>query len=135
ATASMLSYVLFSCLLLSVQAHNCQVSEIIRFTTRLLDKNSVDCPCTEATASSCSCLPIPEAGHELSCFVEGTEHLMKNNMNSKEILQRLNRSFQTQLDRKFCGHLSHSNQCQAKTKGNVKQFLTEILKTYQAIKK
>ncbi|XP_064377172.1 solute carrier family 25 member 48 isoform X4 [Dromaius novaehollandiae] len=101
----------------------------------LQDKNSVDCPCTEATASSCSCLPIPEAGHELSCFVEGTEHLMKNNMNSKEILQRLNRSFQTQLDRKFCGHLSHSNQCQAKTKGNVKQFLTEILKTYQAIKK
>uniref|UniRef100_A0A8C4JXD6 IL9 protein n=1 Tax=Dromaius novaehollandiae TaxID=8790 RepID=A0A8C4JXD6_DRONO len=121
----MLSYVLFSCLLLSVQAHNCQVSEIIRFTTRLLVSGSL----------SCSCLPIPEAGHELSCFVEGTEHLMKNNMNSKEILQRLNRSFQTQLDRKFCGHLSHSNQCQAKTKGNVKQFLTEILKTYQAIKK
>ncbi|XP_062443754.1 solute carrier family 25 member 48 isoform X4 [Rhea pennata] len=66
--ASMLSYVLFSCLLLSVQAHNCQVSEIIRFTNHLLnvqaenvqDKNSVNCPCKEPIASSCLCLSIPE---------------------------------------------------------------------------
>ncbi|KFV78884.1 hypothetical protein N308_05242, partial [Struthio camelus australis] len=133
--ASMLSYMLFSCLLLSVQAHNCKVSEIIRYTKHLLDENPVNCPCRETTVSSCSCLPIPETGHELSCFVEGTEHMMKNSMLSNEILQRLNQSFQNQRDRKLCGHLSRSDQCQSKTKGNVKEFLTEILKTYQAIKK
>lgn len=34
--ASMLSYILLSCVLLSVQAQNCQVSEIIRNTRSLL---------------------------------------------------------------------------------------------------
>ncbi|XP_010217179.1 PREDICTED: uncharacterized protein LOC104571748 [Tinamus guttatus] len=111
AGASMLTYLLLSSLLLAVQAHYCQVSEIIRFTNRLL------------------------AGHELSCFVEGTERLMENNVEPKEILRLLNQSFQIQLERKFCGHLSRSSRCQSRDKGNVKEFLTTILKTYQAIKK
>ncbi|KGL73015.1 hypothetical protein N309_06830, partial [Tinamus guttatus] len=133
--ASMLTYLLLSSLLLAVQAHYCQVSEIIRFTNRLLDQISVNCPCKEPTTSSCLCLPIPEAGHELSCFVEGTERLMENNVEPKEILRLLNQSFQIQLERKFCGHLSRSSRCQSRDKGNVKEFLTTILKTYQAIKK
>uniref|UniRef100_A0A8C6Z5M2 Interleukin-9 n=1 Tax=Nothoprocta perdicaria TaxID=30464 RepID=A0A8C6Z5M2_NOTPE len=111
AGASMLTYVLLSSLLLSVQGHYCQVSEII------------PPECGE------------NAGHELSCFVEGTERLMESNGNPKQILRLLNQSFQTQLERKFCGHLSRSNRCQSRDKGNVKEFLTEILKTYQAIKK
>ncbi|KAM6299762.1 uncharacterized protein AAHN32_007251 [Aegotheles albertisi] len=85
--ASMLSYILCSCLLLSVQAQCCSVSEIIRYTKLLL---------------SCSCLPIAEPGHELACFVEGTEHMLKNNISSREIIIRLNRAFQIQLDRKLC---------------------------------
>lgn len=34
--ASMLSYILLSCVLLSVQAQKCQVNEIIRYTNHLL---------------------------------------------------------------------------------------------------
>ncbi|XP_025919321.1 uncharacterized protein LOC112964921 [Apteryx rowi] len=141
ANASMLSYVFFSCLLLSVQAHDCQVREIMLFTNRLLaeklqDKTSVNCSCREPTANSCLCLPIPEPGHELSCFVEGTERLMNASVTSEATtLQLLNRSFQTQLERKFCGQLSRSDQCQSKTKGNMKEFLTQIRKSYQEINK
>ncbi|KAM6116177.1 interleukin-9 [Pterocles gutturalis] len=118
--ASMLSHILFSCLLLSVPAQNCSVSEIIRHTQRLL---------------SCSCLPIAEPGHELACFVEGTEHMLKNNMSSSVIIARLNVAFQTQLDRNLCESLAREHQCQYKTKGNVKEFLSKILRTYQAITK
>ncbi|KAM6251224.1 uncharacterized protein LJ264_009109 [Porphyrio hochstetteri] len=119
-SASMLSYILLSCLLLSVQAQNCSVREIIRYTNRLL---------------SCSCLPIAEPGHELACFVEGTEHMLKNNASSMPIIARLNQAFQTQLDRNLCESLARGHQCQYKTKGNVKEFLNEILRTYQAIHK
>ncbi|KAM7101308.1 uncharacterized protein J5F26_008847 [Ciconia maguari] len=65
--ASMLPYLLFTCLLLSVQAQSCNVREIIRYTNHLL---------------SCSCLPIAEPGHELACFVEGTKYMLKNNISS-----------------------------------------------------
>ncbi|KFQ96775.1 hypothetical protein Y956_00882, partial [Nipponia nippon] len=137
--ASMLSYMLFSCLLLSVQAHNCSVREIIRYTKHLLGESSVSCPCRETAVSSCSCLPIPEPGHELACFVEGTEHMLKNNIlnhnTSNTIIARLNLTFQTQLDRKLCESLARGNQCQYKTKGNVKEFFNKILRTYQAINK
>ncbi|KFQ52953.1 hypothetical protein N334_12216, partial [Pelecanus crispus] len=133
--ASMLSYILFSSLLLSVQAQNCSVGEIIRHTRRLLVENSISCPCRETAVSSCSCLPIAEPGHELACFVEGTEHMLKNNVSSKLIIERLNLTFQTQLDRKLCASLARENQCQYKTKGNVKEFLNKILRTYQAISK
>ncbi|KFP73316.1 hypothetical protein N311_04696, partial [Apaloderma vittatum] len=100
--ASMLSYILFSCLLLSVQAQNCNVRDIIRYTKRLLDESSESCPCKETAVSSCSCLPIAEPGHELACFVEGTEHMLKNNVSSNAVITRLNRTFQTQLDRNLC---------------------------------
>ncbi|XP_027650162.1 uncharacterized protein LOC130154186 [Falco biarmicus] len=133
--ASMLSSILFSCLLLSVQAQNCSVREIIRYTKRLLEGSSVSCPCRETAASSCSCLPIAESGHELACFVEGTEHMLKNNVSSSAVIARLNLTFQTQLDRKFCESLARGNQCQYKTKGNVKEFLNKILTTYQEINK
>ncbi|KFO69910.1 hypothetical protein N303_03171, partial [Cuculus canorus] len=132
---SMLSYILFSFLLLSVQAQKCSVHEIIRFTTRLLDKSSLSCPCRETAVSSCSCLPIPEPGHELPCFVEGTEHMLKNNISSKAIIERLNLTFQTQLDRKLCESLARGDQCQYKTKGDVEEFLNKILRTYRAINK
>ncbi|XP_067161161.1 interleukin-9 [Apteryx mantelli] len=103
---------------------------------KLQDKTSVNCSCREPTASSCLCLPIPEPGHELSCFVEGTERLMNASVTSEATtLQLLNRSFQTQLERKFCGQLSRSDQCQSKTKGNMKEFLTQIRKSYQEINK
>uniref|UniRef100_A0A663FF78 Interleukin 9 n=1 Tax=Aquila chrysaetos chrysaetos TaxID=223781 RepID=A0A663FF78_AQUCH len=127
--ASMLSYILFSCLLLSVQAQNCSVGEIIRYT------NSVSCPCRETAVSSCSCLPIAEPGHELACFVEGTEYMLKNNISSNVIIARLNVAFQTQLGRNLCESLARGDQCQYKTKGNVKEFLNKILRTYQAINK
>ncbi|NWS75595.1 IL9 protein, partial [Crotophaga sulcirostris] len=133
--ASMLSYMLFSLLLLSVQAQRCSVGEIIRFTTRLLEESSVSCPCRETAASSCSCLPIAEPGHELPCFVEGTEHMLKTNTSSNAVLARLNQTFQIQLDRKLCESLARGDQCQYKTKGNVTEFLNKILTTYQAINK
>ncbi|KFP04325.1 hypothetical protein N300_08557, partial [Calypte anna] len=133
--ASMLPYLLFSFLLLSVQAQNCSVREIIRHTKHLLRDDSVGCPCRETAGSSCSCLPIAEPGYELACFVEGTEHMLKNNVSSNEVTTRLNLTFQIQLDRKLCESLARGNQCQYKTKGNVKEFLNTILRTYQAINK
>ncbi|KAM7007918.1 uncharacterized protein RBU47_008501 [Passerculus sandwichensis] len=117
--ASMLSYILLSCLLLSVQAQYCGVREIIRYTQLLL---------------SCSCLPIPESGHELACFVDGTKHL-KENTPSNPVIERLYWTFQAQLDRSLCKRLAHGDQCQYKTKGNVKEFLKKILTTYQEIEK
>ncbi|KAM6356482.1 uncharacterized protein FN964_005820 [Alca torda] len=131
----MLSYILFSCLLLSVQAQNCSVREIIRYTNRLLEERSLGCPCRETAGSSCSCLPIAEPGHELACFVEGTEHMLKNNLSSNTIISRLNLTFQAQRDRNLCESLARGKQCQYKTKGNVKEFLNKILRTYQAINK
>ncbi|XP_040460096.1 solute carrier family 25 member 48 isoform X3 [Falco naumanni] len=101
----------------------------------LKEGSSVSCPCRETAASSCSCLPIAESGHELACFVEGTEHMLKNNVSSSAVIARLNLTFQTQLDRKFCESLARGNQCQYKTKGNVKEFLNKILTTYQEINK
>ncbi|NWT58838.1 IL9 protein, partial [Erythrocercus mccallii] len=133
--ASMLSYILFSCLLLSVQAEYCGVREIIRYTQRLLDDSSVSCPCRQTAISSCSCLPIPEHGHELACFVDGTKHLMENNNSSNLVITRLYLTFQAQLDRNLCERLAHSDQCQYETKGNVKEFLKKIMTTYQKIDK
>ncbi|NWT38371.1 IL9 protein, partial [Rissa tridactyla] len=133
--ASMLSYILFSCLLLSVHAQNCSVREIIRYTNRLLEERSLGCPCRETAGSSCSCLPIAEPGHELACFVEGTEHMRQNNLSSNTIIEWLNRIFQAQRDRNLCESLARGKQCQYKTKGNVKEFLKKILQTYQAINK
>ncbi|NXB27363.1 IL9 protein, partial [Eulacestoma nigropectus] len=133
--ASMLSHILFSCLLLSVQAEYCGVREIIRYTEHLLDNSSVSCPCRQAAVSSCSCLPIPERGHELACFVNGTKHLMENNESSNPVIIRLYWTFQALLDRNFCKRLAHGDQCQYKTKGNVKEFLKAILTTYQEINK
>ncbi|NXO16504.1 IL9 protein, partial [Oriolus oriolus] len=133
--ASMLSYILFSCLLLSVQAEYCGVREIIRYTERLFDDSSLSCPCKQAAVSSCSCLPIPERGHELACFVDGTKHLLENNNSSNPVITRLYWTFQALLDRNLCKRLAHGNQCQYKTKGNVKEFLKTILTTYQEINK
>uniref|UniRef100_A0A8B9M0L8 Interleukin-9 n=1 Tax=Accipiter nisus TaxID=211598 RepID=A0A8B9M0L8_9AVES len=127
--ARMLSYILFSCLLLSVQAQNCSVGEIIRYTKRL----SVSCPCRETAVSVSISLLRP--GHELACFVEGTEYMLKNNISSNVIITMLNKAFQTQLERNLCESLARGNQCQYKTKGNVKEFLNKILRTYQAINK
>ncbi|XP_012984011.2 interleukin-9 [Melopsittacus undulatus] len=131
--ASMLPYILFSCLLLCVQAQNCSVREIIRHTKLLLQESPLSCPCRETAVNSCSCLPIAEPGHELPCFVEGTEHMLKHNISSNTVVERLNLSFQIQLDRKLCESLAHGTQCQYKIKGNVKEFLTKILRTYQEI--
>ncbi|KFQ90396.1 Interleukin-9, partial [Phoenicopterus ruber ruber] len=133
--ASMLSYILFSGLLLSVQAQHCSVREIIRYTKHLLDQSPLSCPCRETAVNSCSCLPIAEPGHELACFVEGTKHMLNTKALSKPAIARLNQAFQIQLDRNLCESLAHGNQCQYKTKGNVKEFLNKILKTYQAIHK
>ncbi|NWV74227.1 IL9 protein, partial [Dasyornis broadbenti] len=133
--ASMLSYILFSCLLLSVQAEYCGVREIIRYTKRLLNDSSVSCPCRQTAVSSCSCLPIPEPGHELACFAEGTKHLQENNNSSNPVITRLHLTFQTLLDRNLCESLAHGDQCQYKNKGNVKEFLNKILTTYQAMNK
>ncbi|KFP80536.1 hypothetical protein N310_00934, partial [Acanthisitta chloris] len=133
--ASMLSYILFSCLLLSVQAEYCSVQEIIRYTMRLLGDSSVSCPCRQTAVSSCSCLPIPEPGHELACFAEGTKHLMENNQSSNAVITRLYLTFQSLLDRNLCQSLARENQCQYETKGNVKEFLNKILRTYQAFSK
>ncbi|NXB42138.1 IL9 protein, partial [Leucopsar rothschildi] len=134
--ASMLPYILFSCLLLSVQAEGCGiVREIIRYTERLLDNSSVSCPCRQTDISSCSCLPIPERGHELACFVDGTKYLMENNESSNPVIERLYWTFQALLDRNLCERLAYSNQCQYETKGNVTEFLEKILTTYQAIEK
>uniref|UniRef100_A0A803W0B7 Interleukin 9 n=1 Tax=Ficedula albicollis TaxID=59894 RepID=A0A803W0B7_FICAL len=133
--ASMLSYILFSCLLLSVQAEYCAVREIIRYTQRLRDNSSVSCPCRQTAISSCSCLPIPERGHELACFVDGTKHLVENNESSKPVIERLYLTFQALLDRELCKRLARGNQCQYETKGNVTEFLEKILTTYQEIDK
>ncbi|XP_071299108.1 interleukin-9-like [Agelaius tricolor] len=132
--ASMLSHILLSCLLLSVQAEYCGVREIIRYTQRLLDDSSVSCPCRQTATSSCSCLPIPERGHELACFVDGTKHLMENT-SSNPVITRLYWTFQALLDRSLCKRLAHGDQCQYETKGNVKEFLKKILTTYQEIEK
>ncbi|KFP41929.1 hypothetical protein N324_12383, partial [Chlamydotis macqueenii] len=133
--ASMLPHILFSCLLLSVQAQNCSVREIIRYTKRLLVSGSMlDFNDQSFHFQSCLCLPIAEPGHELACFVEGTEHMLKNNI-STAITARLNLTFQTQLDRHLCESLARGDQCRYKTKGNVKEFLNKILRTYQAINK
>ncbi|KAL2299420.1 hypothetical protein Nmel_014076 [Mimus melanotis] len=132
--ASMLSYILFSCLLLSVQAEYCGVREIIRYTERL-DNSSVSCPCRQTAISSCSCLPIPERGHELACFVDGTKLLMENNESSNPVIKRLYWTFQALLDRNLCKRLARGNQCQYETKGNVTEFLEKILTTYQAMEK
>uniref|UniRef100_A0A8C2Y753 Interleukin 9 n=1 Tax=Coturnix japonica TaxID=93934 RepID=A0A8C2Y753_COTJA len=124
--ASMLSYILLSCVLLSVQAQNCQVSEIIRNTRSLLNKTQGCCPCRETAA-------IP--GHELACFVEGTEHMLEHNMTSNTKLLLLNQSFQMQRDRNLCESLTRGKKCEYKTKGTVRTFLEKILKTYQEIHK
>ncbi|NP_001032914.1 interleukin 9 isoform X1 [Gallus gallus] len=133
--ASMLSYILLSCVLLSVQAQNCQVSEIIRNTRSLLNKTQESCPCRETAATPCSCLPIPEPGHELACFVEGTKHMLEHNMTSNIKLLLLNQSFQIQRDRNLCESLTRGKKCEYKTKGTVRTFLEKILKTYQEIHK
>ncbi|KFW02330.1 hypothetical protein N326_02965, partial [Eurypyga helias] len=133
--ASMLSYILFSCLLLSVQAQNCSVREIILYTKLLLMDSSLSCPCRETAVSSCSCLPIAEPGHELACFVDGTQHMLENNVSSTTVTAMLNKSFQIQLDRRLCESLAREHQCQYKTKGTVKEFLNKILRTYQAVNK
>uniref|UniRef100_A0A669PUK8 Interleukin 9 n=1 Tax=Phasianus colchicus TaxID=9054 RepID=A0A669PUK8_PHACC len=133
--ASMLSYILLSCVLLSVQAHNCQVREIIRNTKSLLNKTEESWSCRETAATPCSCLPIPEPGHELACFVEGTNHMMEHNMTTDNRLFLLNQSFQIQLDRNLCESLTSGKECKYKTKGTVKTFLEKILKTYQEIHK
>ncbi|KFP18437.1 Interleukin-9, partial [Egretta garzetta] len=134
--ASMLPYILLlACLLLSGQAQSCSVSEIIRHTTYLLESSPASCPCRERAVGSCSCLPIAEPGYEVACFVEGTTHMLENNVSSKQAVTRLKRIFQTQLDRKLCESLTRGNQCQYKTKGNVEEFLNKILRTYQAINK
>ncbi|NXM42474.1 IL9 protein, partial [Gymnorhina tibicen] len=132
--ASMLSYILFSCLLLSVQAEYCPVREIIRYTERLLDDSSVSCPCRQTAVNSCSCLPIPERGHELACFVNGTK-LLENNNSSNPVITRLYWTFQALLDRNICKRLAHGDQCQYETKGNVTEFLKTILTTFQEINK
>ncbi|NXK32418.1 IL9 protein, partial [Piprites chloris] len=135
-TASMLPYILFSGLLLSVQAeHYCGAREIIRYTKRLLDDSSLSCPCRQTAGSSCSCLPIPEPGHELACFVEGTKQMLKANMPPKPVLTRLHQTFQALLDRNLCESLSRGDQCQYKTKGTVTEFLNKIQTTYQAMNK
>uniref|UniRef100_A0A8C3MZ45 Uncharacterized protein n=1 Tax=Geospiza parvula TaxID=87175 RepID=A0A8C3MZ45_GEOPR len=126
--ASMLSYILFSCLLLSVQAEYCGVREIIRYTQRLLDDSSVSCPCRQTATS------VSTRGHELACFVDGTKHLMENT-SSNPVITRLYWTFQALLDRSLCKRLAHSDQCQYETKGNVKEFLKKILTTYQEIDK
>ncbi|XP_068885426.1 interleukin-9-like [Aphelocoma coerulescens] len=133
--ASMLSYILLSCLLLSVQAEYCGVREIIRYTEHLLGNSPVSCPCRQAAVRSCSCLPIPESGHELACFVNGTKHLLENNESSNPVITRLYWTFQALLDRKLCKRMAHGDQCQYKTKGNVTEFLETILTTYQKINK
>ncbi|NXY89177.1 IL9 protein, partial [Alcedo cyanopectus] len=133
--ASMLSFILFSCLLLSVQAKNCYFSEIIRYTNRLLNEGSASCPCRDAAVNSCSCLPIAEPGHELACFVEGTAHMLNANMSSHTMVELLNRSFRMQLDRKLCQSLARDNKCLYNTKGNVEEFLKKILSAYQTINK
>ncbi|NWI79202.1 IL9 protein, partial [Dryoscopus gambensis] len=133
--ASMLSYILLSCLLLSVQAEYCGVQEIIRYTERLLDDSSVSCPCRQTAVSSCSCLPIPERGHELACFVNGTKLLLENNNSSHPVITRLYWTFQALLDRNLCKRLAHGDECQYETKGNVTEFLKTILTTYQEINK
>ncbi|KAJ7395837.1 hypothetical protein BTVI_151081 [Pitangus sulphuratus] len=75
----MLSYVLLSALLLSVQAEQyCGAREILRYTKRLLP------------------------GHELACFVEGTQHMLKTSVSSKPVLARLHQTFQALLDRNLC---------------------------------
>ncbi|XP_063204979.1 solute carrier family 25 member 48 isoform X2 [Chroicocephalus ridibundus] len=101
----------------------------------LKEERSLGCPCRETAGSSCSCLPIAEPGHELACFVEGTEHMRQNNLSSNTIIEWLNRIFQAQRDRNLCESLARGKQCQYKTKGNVKEFLKKILQTYQAINK
>uniref|UniRef100_A0A8C5JDA4 IL9 protein n=1 Tax=Junco hyemalis TaxID=40217 RepID=A0A8C5JDA4_JUNHY len=98
------------------------------------DDSSVSCPCRQTATSSCSCLPIPESGHELACFVDGTKHL-KENTPSNRVIERLYWTFQAQLDRSLCKRLAHGDQCQYETKGNVKEFLKKILTTYQEIEK
>ncbi|NXF03828.1 IL9 protein, partial [Smithornis capensis] len=133
--ASMLSYILFSCLLLSVQAEYCGVREIIRYTNQLLRDSSVSCPCRQAAVRSCSCLPIPEPGHELTCFVDGTKHMLETNITSKPVITRLYQTFQSLLDRNLCESLPHGDQCQYKTKGNGTEFLNKILTTYQGLHK
>ncbi|NXM78380.1 IL9 protein, partial [Serilophus lunatus] len=133
--ASMLSQILFSCLLLSVQAEYCGVREIIRYTNRLLGDSSVSCPCRQTDVSSCSCLPIPEPGHELTCFVEGTKHMLKTNISSIPVVTRLYQTFQALLDRDLCESLPRGDECQYKTKGNGTEFLNKILATYQKINK
>uniref|UniRef100_A0A8V0YJT4 Interleukin 9 n=1 Tax=Gallus gallus TaxID=9031 RepID=A0A8V0YJT4_CHICK len=124
--ASMLSYILLSCVLLSVQAQNCQVSEIIRNTRSLLNKTQESCPCRETAATP---------GHELACFVEGTKHMLEHNMTSNIKLLLLNQSFQIQRDRNLCESLTRGKKCEYKTKGTVRTFLEKILKTYQEIHK
>ncbi|KFO85640.1 hypothetical protein N320_03210, partial [Buceros rhinoceros silvestris] len=133
-SASMLSHVLFFCLLLSVQAQNCVFNEIIRHTSHLLEETSLSCPCRETDVSPCSCLPIAEPGHELACFVEGTEYMLKN-ISSNTLITRLNKSFQAQLDRKLCESLAREDHCRYMTKGNVEEFLKKILGSYQKINK
>ncbi|OWK60334.1 hypothetical protein RLOC_00007967 [Lonchura striata] len=113
--ASMLSYILFSWLLLSVQAEYCGVREIIRYTQRLLDDSS--------------------RGHELACFVDGTKHLMENSTSPSPVITRLYLTFQALLDRSLCKRLAHGDQCQYEAKGNVKEFLEKILTTYQEMDK
>ncbi|KFP25616.1 hypothetical protein N325_07378, partial [Colius striatus] len=133
--ASMLSYILLSCLLLSVQAQVCSVRDIIRYTQLLIKESPASCPCRETADNSCSCLPIAEPGHELACFVEGTRHMLESNFSSNTVIQWLNLTFQIQRDRNLCGSLARGDQCRYKTKGNVKEFLSKILRTYQAINK
>uniref|UniRef100_A0A8C5U6S6 Interleukin-9 n=1 Tax=Malurus cyaneus samueli TaxID=2593467 RepID=A0A8C5U6S6_9PASS len=138
--ASMLSYILFSCLLLSVQAERCRVREIIPSIKRLLDDSSVSCPCSETDNTKCilgfsNASFVEQPGHELACFVDGTKHLQKNSKSSNPVITRLHRTLQTLLDRKLCEKLARGDQCQYKTKGNVQEFLNKIRTTFQAINK
>uniref|UniRef100_A0A8C3UCB7 Uncharacterized protein n=1 Tax=Catharus ustulatus TaxID=91951 RepID=A0A8C3UCB7_CATUS len=133
--ASMLSYILFSCLLLSVQAEYCGVREIIRYTDCLLNNSSPSCPRGQTAISFSNAFFVEQRGHELACFVDGTKHLMENNKSSNVVIERLHSTFQAQLDRNLCKRLAHGHQCQYETKGNVTEFLEKILTTYQEIDK
>ncbi|XP_039339862.1 interleukin-9 [Mauremys reevesii] len=133
----MLSYIVFCCGLLCVQAHMyCRVEEIIRNTHELLAENFETCDCS--LTSSCLCLPISWTGCELSCFVDGFKRMnetLQVGVDVRDTIRHVHRSL-SQLQKKTCKNLlTCRGPCHTNSTGNIEKFLTLVKTTFQQVRK
>ncbi|XP_025051805.1 interleukin-9 [Alligator sinensis] len=128
----MLLYILFSCLLLVVQARTiCRVRETIDLTNTLLGKLE-DCECNETNHNSCICLPIPNNAC-LTCFEKHNEEIEEKLSTIGSEGRRLYRSLQQLQNWKLCAPLFTCTETCDASPGNMMTFLTSVRAALQKL--